>query len=242
MNNFYQVGVVIVTFHPGKESIKPFIRVLSSWSPHIIDNTKHNLGYGGGANEGIRRALQSGTEWVVVMNQDLKASKRGIEALDKALRKSPPGIVGPFAGRLDPKRWTTILPSPKVNYISGACMAIHRNVIEKTGYFYESYFMYYEDADYCIRAKKAGFPLIHASIEGIEHDDNPSLGKGSFLHEYYLSRNHFLFIERQAPAWVKLYEYCRLPKTIAEFISRRNNGGLVGVGDYLLRRFGQKNI
>ena len=203
---------------------------------------KNNFGYGGGVNLGVKYALEKGAEWVVVMNQDLKVTKKGVEALDKILQKNPPGIVGPFAGGLDPKRWTTMLPSDHVDYISGACMAIHRDVIEKVGYFYELYFMYYEDADYCVRAKKAGFPLIHASIAGIQHDDSPSLGKGSFLHEYYLARNHLLFVERLAPAWVKLYEYLRLPKTIAEFISSKNQGGLAGVGDYFLHRFGEKNV
>ncbi len=207
-----------------------------------VKNTKlSNLGYGGGINKRIREAIDKGYEWFIAMNQDLKVTKSGMEKFQKILEKSPPGIVGPFAGGLDPKRWTTILPSKNVDYISGACMAIHRDVIEKIGFFYEPYFMYYEDADYSLRAKKAGFPLIHVPVAGIAHDDTPMLGKGSFLHEYYLARNHLLFVERQAPPAVRLYEYLRLPKTMAEGL-RGNRGAGAGVADYLLHRFGEKKL
>ncbi len=209
--------------------------------PKVIWN-ETNLGYGGGANEGIRKAIRQGVEWVVVMNQDLNITKDGMVAFEKALQKSPSGIAGPFAGGFDNKRWTTIIPSKQVDYISGACMAIHRKVIEKVGLFYVPYFMYYEDADYCVRAKKAGFPLIHMPISGILHEDRPSLGKGSFLHEYYLARNHELFVERMAPLHVKSYEYLHLPKTLIEHMVRKNFGALTGIMDYFMRRFGEKYV
>ena len=97
-------------------------------------------------------------------------------------------------------------------------MAIHKRVIEKIGYFYEPYFMYYEDADLCVRAKNAGFPLKKLNGAGIEHSDRPVWGKGSRIHEYYLARNHLWFVWRLAPWNVKLYELIRLPKTLLEFL------------------------
>lgn len=201
---------------------------------------EHNSGYAKGVNIGIREALKKNTEWVVIVNQDINMTTHAIEKLAKNLRNLPPGIYGPFAGKLDSNRWTTILPSNASEYISGACMAIHRDVIDKIGYFYEPYFMYYEDPDYCVRAKKAGFPLAHILLDGIKHTDTQSLGKGSFLHEYYLARNHFLFVERMAPLRVKMYEYLRLPKTIFEYWTSHNIGALTGCKDYFIRTFGEK--
>lgn len=257
------IWFVIVAYNSDKKVLRAFRHALAGQQVIVVDNTKKNFGYGGAANKGIRKALKEGAEWAVVMNQDLTISRKGIETLIKALESSPRGIVGPFAGMLDHRRWTTILqenqnelhkatPCPstslRVNsqgsglgeqeYISGSLMAIHRDVIEKIGYFYEPYFMYYEDVDYCIRAKRAGFPLIHTYNSDIRHHEHPSLGKGSFLHEYYLARNHLLFIERQAPVLVKLYEVLRLPKTIAQAID--NKGKRTGLMDYFLRRFGEK--
>lgn len=205
MNNAVQF--VFVLYHPTKEQKR------RAWDI-VIDNTQKNRGYGGAANVGIRRALSGGAEWVVVCNQDIALTKKDREILIRTLKKMPPGIVGPDAGSLDPKRWTTILPVTGVtDYISGSCIAIHRNVIGKTGYFYEPYFMYYEDADFCVRAKKAGFPLVQIALPGFKH---PRASSGR-MKDYYLFRNHLLFVLRLAPWRVKLHELLRLPKTIYDY-------------------------
>ena len=87
-----------------------------------------------------------------------------------------------------------------------------------------------------------GFWILQLSLDGVTHVDTASLGKGSYLHQYYLARNHFLFVERLAPFSVKLHELVRLPKTVWEHIVRHEQGALHGVRDYLLRRFGQKRV
>lgn len=182
----------------------------------VIDNTVNNRGYGGGANEGIRQALERGAEWVVVCNQDVQLSRKAQSQLHAIAQKCEPCIFGPEAGSFDPKRWTTMLPPQgSVDYISGSCMAIHRKVIEKIGYFYEPYFMYYEDADYCVRAKKAGFPLKQVRFTGFNHQ----LQSCGWRKDYYLARNHLLFVLRQAPLPVKFYEFFRLPKTLFSFMT-----------------------
>lgn len=206
-----------------------------------IDNSKKNVGYAGGANAGIKKALEGGAAWMVVMNQDLKLTTDAISKFSSSLAKSPPGIAGPFTGGLDPKRWTTVLPAQKNDYITGSMIAIHKSVIEKVGFLYEPYFLYYEEVDLCVRAKRAGFVLTHISTAGVSHEESVSLGRDSLAHQYYLARNHLLFVERCAPPYVRLYEYVRLPKTIAEHLIRGQRGGFLGVRDYLLRSFGQYN-
>lgn len=249
---------VIVSYNPEKVAFRSLLLTLSPYPVMIVDNggtpisrstnvevitPENNAGYGGGANVGIERAVSAGASWVVIVNQDVELTKDAVEKFVALLEHTEPGIVGPFVGSLEPKRWSTMLGKKgDIPYISGAFFAIHREVVEKIGYFYEPYFMYYEDADYCMRAKKAGFPLIGRSIAGIRHEDSPSLGKGSHLHEYYLSRNHLLFVEREAPFAVKLYELLRLPKTISEYKKAGNRGGSDGVKDYFLRRFGEKKL
>ena len=211
------VGFIIVAYNPNKESLKKLQSSLARKPVTVVDNGKHNLGFGGGANVGIRQAVGQGAEWIVVLNQDTEMTQEATNALCRRLEQLPPCIAGPFTGSLDLKRWTTILGTGD-DYVSGSCMAIHKRVIEKIGYFYEPYFMYYEDADLCVRAKNAGFPLKKLNGAGIEHSDRPVWGKGSRIHEYYLARNHLWFVWRLAPWNVKLYELIRLPKTLLEFL------------------------
>lgn len=253
------IQLVIVTYQPKQDVLVKLLTQLGDMSFIIIDNTKEtflnldlklqknqkivrnnkNVGYSEGVSIGMQYALEQKAEWMVIINQDLHITKKAVHELEETLLHCVPGITGPFAGILDPRRWTTILPSESVGYISGSCMAIHKTVFEKIGFFYEPYFMYYEDADFCVRAKNAGLPLIHVPIAGISHNETTSLGRGSFLHQYYLARNHLLFVERNAPFFVKLHELLRLPKTIWEHVYRREWGALTGIRDYVLRRFGQ---
>lgn len=235
-----KVVFVIVTYRPHPRQLEQLLNVLAEYSIIKIDNTKEkNLGYAGGANAGIKLAMKQRAKWVVILNQDLIVSTAGIKRLIDRLQDLPVSIAGPLAGRLDAKRYTTIITSRKIDYLSGSCLAIHRAVVDKVGNFYEPYFMYYEDADYCLRARRAGFKLHHIDLPQLLHEESSSLGKGSMLHEYYLARNHLLFVERQAPPNVKLHEIIRLPKTVWEHYENRNRGALLGIKNYLLRRFGQ---
>lgn len=235
------IAFIIVTYKPDKKTLNALRAALKEHWVIEIDNSKKNLGYAGGANAGIKKALAGGAEWMVVINQDLKLTVDAVNKFSLLLTKTSPGIGGPFTGGLDPRRWTTVLPSQKNDYITGSMIAVHRSVVEKVGFFYEPYFLYYEEVDLCMRAKRAGFPLTRVPIAGIFHEESVSLGRDSFAHQYYLARNHLLFVERCAPPQVRLYEYLRLPKTIAEHLVRGQHGGLQGIRDYLLRSFWQYN-
>lgn len=248
------ISFIIVAYHPKKEEFGVLLKLLKDYPTIIIDNggtltsddvgkatlltqTK-NLGFGAAANIGIRHASARGAEWFVILNQDTGFSKESVRTLVAQLNKTPPAVAGPFTGMLDDKRWTTVLPAERTEYVTGSCMAIHVDVVTKIGYFYEQYFLYYEDADYCVKAKRAGFPILKLDNPDMRHEETMSLGKGSVLHQYYLARNHFLFVRRLAPASVKLYEVIRFAKTVGEHLVRKEWGALRGVRDYVLRKIG----
>ncbi len=231
------VRFVFVLFQPTKEERKRAFDI-------VIDNTKNNRGYGAAANIGIQKALADRADWVVVCNQDIVLSDRCADKLRKNLLASESAILSPLAGKLDQLRWTSSEPKGYKNnfpdYTSGACFAIHRSVVEAIGCFDERYFLYYEEVDYCVRARREGFPVRQIILDCFRHAWAPRLGKGSFLHEYYLARNHLLFVERNAPWKVKLRELLRSPKTVCDHVNRKNFGALHGMKDYLLRKFGEK--
>lgn len=205
-----KVWFVIVTYKPKRETIRRLKSALEDWPVAVVDNTEKNLGYGAAANRGMKEAFNAGAQWVVVMNQDIEIIRKGISQFCARAQNCDPGIIGPEAGSLDPKRWTSMIPPRgEIDYISGSCMAIHRDVYERIGGFCEPYFMYYEDVDFCVRAKRAGFPLRQVTIDGFRHTAHGN--------EYYLARNHLWFVARLAPLSVKIYEILRLPKTLWEY-------------------------
>lgn len=88
---------------------------------------------------------------------------------------------------------------------TGCCMMIRREVFDKVGLLDDKYFLYYEDSDMGVRAKKEGFKIVYVPKSIIFHKNAGSVGgSGSILQDYYITRNRLLFGFRYAPFRSKL--------------------------------------
>lgn len=130
----------------------------------------------------------------------------------------------------------------EVDFISGTAMLVRAEVFERIGFLEKSYFMYYEDVEFCLKAKKAGFKVMFVPASKIMHHESSTIGKNSPSQAYYMVRNHLLFAERNAPIAVKIREFIRLPKTIYEHWQRKEYYALLGIRNYFMRRFGHRNF
>src|SRR3989344_2180725 len=84
--------------------------------------------------------------------------------------------------------------SREVDFATGACMLVKREVFEKIGYFDEKYFLYLEDMDFCVKAKKAGFKILFEPKAVVWHKNAASIGgSGSNLQDYYFTKSRLLF-------------------------------------------------
>jgi GT2 family glycosyltransferase len=113
-------------------------------------------------------------------------------------------------------------------------MIIRKEVFEKIGLLDKRYFLYFEDCDLCQRAKKAGFKIFYVPQAFLWHKNASSSGKpGSLIHQYYLTRNRFLFGFRYAPLRARA-------ALIKESIKLIKAGGIKrrAIIDFHLRRFG----
>lgn len=92
----------------------------------------------------------------------------------------------------------------QVDFLTGCCLLIDRHVFEKIGLLDEKFFMYLEDADFCHRAKLAGFKMAYIPDSKIWHINSGSSKSGGDLHNYFLTRNRLLFGLRYAKLKTKL--------------------------------------
>src|SRR3989344_7510099 len=76
-----------------------------------------------------------------------------------------------------------------VDYVTGCCLLIKKSAIERIGLLSEDYFLYYEDVDWCLRAKKAGFRIAYVPSAHIWHKVSRSAKSGSASYVYYHVRN-----------------------------------------------------
>jgi hypothetical protein len=85
--------------------------------------------------------------------------------------------------------------------MAGAAMLISRELIGKIGNFDERFFLYYEDLDFCLRAREAGFTIhINPMIVGEHATSAGSNLVGRTMHQW---RSHILFLLKYLP--VKAY-------------------------------------
>lgn len=77
---------------------------------------------------------------------------------------------------------------------TGCCMLIKSVVFEKAGTLDDGYFLYYEDADFCMRIKRKNFKIIYVPKSIIWHKNAGSTGgSGSAIQDYYITRNRLVF-------------------------------------------------
>ncbi len=122
-----------------------------------------------------------------------------------------------------------------VDAANGACLLIRKNVIRDIGLLKDKYFMYWEDADYCIRAKKAGWKVVYTPETELWHKVSSSSAIGSNLNDYFLTRNRLDFGLRYAPLKTKL----ALIKESMKLLISGRSWQKIGVRDYYLGKWGK---
>ena len=94
----------------------------------------------------------------------------------------------------------------EIDFITGCLISFDRSVIDTIGLWDERYFLYFEDADYCVRAKRAGLKLMYDPTLIIWHKVSQSTGgSGSKLHQKYQNKNRVHFGLKYAPLRTKMH-------------------------------------
>ena len=90
-------------------------------------------------------------------------------------------------------------------FVTGCSMMIRRSVFERIGMLDDRYYLYLEDLDFCLRAKKAGFSLFYVPSSILWHVNAGSTSRpGNPLQQYYQTRNRLLLGFRYAALRTKI--------------------------------------
>jgi GT2 family glycosyltransferase len=212
-----------------------------------------NLGFAGGSNLAVRRALAAGAEHVLLLNNDATLEPAALGELVRVARSAP--RIGAVGAKVlcadDPSRlwaawgrvtWRAALvelvgqgepDGPRfaderdADWVSGCAMLLAREALEAVGLLDEAFFAYHEDVDWCTTARAAGFRIVFAPGARVRHRGSGSLGgRGPANPVRYLSaRNTILFARKHA----RVADWLRLGTTIGaslplEWMRRRRRG------------------
>jgi GT2 family glycosyltransferase len=193
----------------------------------VIEEEK-NLGFAGGNNVGIRWALRNRAKYVLLLNNDTVVDPSFLmELVTISQNDQEIGIVGPkiyyyesphriYSAGGKVNLWTGNAPLigwgendvgkfenfKEVDYVTGCALLIKEETIKKIGVLNETYFAYYEETEWCLKAKKAGFRVIYVPKARIWHKDPvKKTNKTNALRIYYMTRNRFIFEKRNSSSF-----------------------------------------
>jgi GT2 family glycosyltransferase len=210
-------GVQIVVVDNG--STDESVVQLQKLSPKVdILETGKNLGFAGGCNAGIRFAMQSGADYIWLLNNDTEVDLVALSAMiEMAESDTAIGAVGSVIHSMSQPsqilvwggghinfflgtshHFTDRVPDDRIDFLSGASILIRRSMIEQLGLLDDSFFMYWEDADYCFRLRRAGFRLAVAPESKIWHKEQGSVGKKSVPLDVYFNQSAVRFFAKHA--------------------------------------------
>jgi GT2 family glycosyltransferase len=168
----------------------------------VLIQNESNSGFSAGNNPGIRYALKKNADYIWLLNNDTLVETGTLNALVSQIQSdSSFGIAGAViyathtpscvqaygGGRIIPFTGMdrfVLKPSP-IDYVTGACMLIKREVIDQTGLLDESFFFYWEDVDFSRRAIKKGWKLTVAPNANVYHKFSASVGKQSLKSDLF---------------------------------------------------------
>lgn len=170
-----------------------------------------NRMFAGGNNAGLKVALDRGDDAVMLLNNDTEADPGLYEKLIAALESDPrAGAAAPLIYHAPPSQriWYAggaCVPAlgytahrglrtkdegqyrevEPTGYLTGCCLLAWRSVWEKVGLLDERYFIYAEDADWCLRARAAGFRLLFVPTARLWHKVSSASGGASNAWKIY---------------------------------------------------------
>jgi GT2 family glycosyltransferase len=198
-------------------------QIRSRFPDVCLTETHQNLGYAGGNNVAIRETLAQGAEMICILNNDVRVDPNFLTSLVTALQEhTDVGLVSPLVAELDDpdKIWALgqsvngqtgavarihqgvdvsalVLREPfQVDAASGTAMLIRREIFERIGFMDEAYFLYYEETDWSIRIRQAGYRILAVPTSMVWHAVSGTLGQSSPVVDYYMLRNHLLLVQR----------------------------------------------
>lgn len=204
-----------------------------------------NVGYAAGVNAGVRRALAGDADWTLLVNNDTVAAPGLVACLLAATGDPRVGLVAPTVYYHDDpdsvwpsagwrRRWTlaafdTTAHPPTdapydVDWATGCCLLVRREVWPSVGPFDERFGVYYEDHDFCLRAKAAGWRILHVPEARISHRVARSTGTGSPRQMYLMARSSVAYYLKhtRGAAWrafIAAYRLGSLVRTVAALVS-----------------------
>jgi GT2 family glycosyltransferase len=211
--------------------------VLRSRFPGLrLIKTERNLGYAEGNNVGIRHAIETGADYVFILNNDCVVEKDALTKLfSSANRFADAAIVAPLVCFYDePSKidscgteldWLRLRPKTvrykdrsdpavpdiiKAPIIPGSALFLRKQVLQELGLFNPDFFLIHEDSDLCLRSREHGYKNFVITDAVVYHKLSRTLNAYPSLGVYYSIRNFLFLSDLHNGCWLRCVVYAGL--------------------------------
>lgn len=231
MVDYSSFRVVVVDNNSSDDSVV----VIKKKFPEVkVIKNKENSGFAGGNNIGIDFALKNGADYVLLLNQDTEVEPDFLDKLiEEGEKDQKTGLLSPLifwkrtkqvwfsGGKIS---WWNMKTFHKFDlvegkaqetaFLTGCSLLIKRVVLEKIGLLDDNFFLYWEDVDFSVRAKKAGFKIKVVPRSVIYHfEASNELNKNKV---YWLVLSGLIFFKKNTPGilrpWIWFFVQLRKAK------------------------------
>ena len=193
------------------------LRSTHPWATYVANH--ENAGFPRACNLGARHPLAADAEFLWFLNNDTAAPPDTVSKLVATALANPKiGVTGAVlfyahnptqiqawgGGRIS--RWSAynrhyLAPTPfgPESYITFASALIRRDCFDQLDGLFEGVFMYFEDADFCLRAHRSGWQLAVSPDTAILHKEGGTVKARTALLERIVTISGLTFLRRQAP-------------------------------------------
>lgn len=253
---------------------------------HTLIANEKNLGYAGGNNTGIKYALKQNASYILILNNDTvvapdfldtfieheaqqtRESVLGAKVVSYYQRRQLDHLGGVWnsqthnfdlIGKEAAVQDTTPFNKP-LDYLTGCALFAKGSTFKKVGLFDPRYFLFWEEVDWCYRAKQMGVALRVCPNAILYHKGSASFDSGSPHKTYFWWRSRLLWLEKhtgkqkhviqqEMPRLLSLYCLSHLhllgylltlnkKRVRKQQQIKRLKASLRGIFDYRLHRFG----
>lgn len=270
-NQSYQKNSIIVVDNGSTDDSAE--RIIKAHPYLQLIRTGRNLGFAGGNNVGISSAIADGAEAVLLLNNDTVAAPDLVEQMVRPLfadesiaavnpkiyyYDQPDRIWSAGAGvdwrtgitfqfHVDEPDYGQCDVVTDIEYAVGCALMTRADVLRRVGPLDSDFFFYYEEAEWCQRARQAGYRILYVPDARLWHKVSSAVGPGSPKAVYYFTRNRLLFLKKTDGAYqAKARASLGLWKMAFSFLARgdgtRCRAVLKGMADSWIGRFGEAPI
>jgi GT2 family glycosyltransferase len=202
-------------------------RIKKNYPAIILLETGANLGFSGGNNLGIRVALESGADYVWLLNNDTIAPPdTATKLVAKAIAEPQAGEIGTVLHHMNSpeavQAWGGAILFPWAFYrarlvttphnfgknmaLMAASVLLRRETLIQVGLLDDGFFMYYEDSDLSFRIYKAGWTLVVAEDTAVLHKEGASIDAFSPVRIRYgvASTLRFMYKHASLPTFTQV--------------------------------------